>query len=30
VKNLRIMVRFNDGTVKHYRFAENQTVILNR
>ncbi|MDO4425475.1 MAG: hypothetical protein Q4D17_06910, partial [Planctomycetia bacterium] len=30
VKNLRIMVRFNDGTVKHYRFGENQTVILNR
>ena len=30
VKNLRIMVRYNDGTEKHFRFNENQPVLLTR
>ncbi|MDO4570200.1 MAG: hypothetical protein Q4D38_07455 [Planctomycetia bacterium] len=28
VKNLRIMVRYNDGSVRHFRFNENEPVIL--
>ena len=30
VKNLRIMVRYKDGTEKHFRFNENQPVLLTR
>ena len=30
VKNLRIMVRYKDGTEKHFRFGENQTILLTR